>query len=128
MSLTPQHCLALALDPTLLFEARGLTPDPWQSAFLRSKAQRILLNCCRQAGKSTVVAALALHTILFRPSSLVLLLSRAQRQSAELFRTAIGAINTELKGTPFARRGLLIRPAACSAYHGLSQGLTPASS
>jgi hypothetical protein len=86
MSLTPQQTLALALDPALLFELRGLTPDPWQRDLLRSKAPRILLNCCRQAGKSTTVAALALHTALFTPESLVLLLSRSQRQSSELFR------------------------------------------
>lgn len=46
----------------------------------------MLLNCSRQAGKSTVVAALALHTLLFRPGSLVLLLSPSLRQSVELFR------------------------------------------
>src|SRR5437868_9588708 len=89
MSLTSQQTLALALDPALLFELRGLTPDPWQRELLRSPAPRILLNCCRQAGKSTTVAALALHTALFHPGSLVLLLSRSQRQSSELFRKVI---------------------------------------
>jgi hypothetical protein len=89
MSLTPQQTLALALDPALLFELRGLTPDPWQRELLRSAAPRTLLNCCRQAGKSTTVAALALHTVLFTPGSLVLLLSRTQRQSSELFRKVL---------------------------------------
>lgn len=89
MSLTSQQTLALALDPAVLFQLRGLTPDPWQRELLRSTAPRILLNCCRQAGKSTTVAALALHTVLFTPGSLVLLLSRSQRQSSELFRKII---------------------------------------
>src|SRR5262249_38350388 len=89
MPLTPQQQLALTLDPSLLFTARGLTPDPWQYQLLRSAAPRILLNCCRQSGKSTTVAALALHTILFRKGSLVLLVSRSQRQSAELLRKVI---------------------------------------
>jgi hypothetical protein len=89
MSLSPQQILALGLDPALLFELRGLAPDRWQCELLRSKAPRILLNCCRQAGKSTTVAALALHTALFTPQSLVLLLSRSQRQSSELFRKVI---------------------------------------
>lgn len=89
MTLTPQQALALALDPALLFELRGLAPDPWQRDLLRSTAPRILLNCCRQAGKSTTVAALALHTALFRPESLILLLSRSQRQSSELFRKVV---------------------------------------
>ena len=51
-----------------------------------SDLRQVLLNCCRQAGKSTVVAALALHTALLTPRSLVLLLSPSQRQSLELFR------------------------------------------
>jgi hypothetical protein len=89
MSLTPQQHLALSLDPTLLFTARGWTPDPWQAQLLRSTRPRILLNCSRQGGKSTAVAAVALHTALFRPRSLVLLVSRVSRQSGELFRKVI---------------------------------------
>jgi hypothetical protein len=36
---------------------------------LLSKERQILLNCCRQAGKSTVVSALAQRTALFAPKS-----------------------------------------------------------
>lgn len=81
--------LACSLDPALLFHAAGLTPDPWQEALLRAAHPRILLNCSRQAGKSTTVAALALGQALFTPRSLVLLLSRSQRQSGELFRKVL---------------------------------------
>src|SRR5262249_29494890 len=49
----------------------------------------ILLNCSRQAGKSRTVSALALHTALCRPGSLVLLLSASLRQSGELFRKVL---------------------------------------
>jgi hypothetical protein len=42
--------------------------------------------CCRQAGKSTASAALALKTALLEPGSLTLLLSPTLRQSGELFR------------------------------------------
>ncbi len=89
MALSPHRFLALGLDPPRLFEAAGLNPDPWQRDLLRSSAPRILLNCSRQCGKSTSVAALALHTILFRAGALVLLLSRAQRQATELFRKVL---------------------------------------
>ncbi len=41
---------------------------------------------CRQGGKSTASAALALREALLTPRSLVLLLSPTQRQSGELFR------------------------------------------
>src|SRR5215813_12014128 len=85
--------LALALDPALILEARGLTPDPWQRALLLSQDRQLLLCCSRQSGKSTVVSALALHTALFTPGSLVLLLSPSQRQSAEIFRKVLEADN-----------------------------------
>src|SRR5580704_4962213 len=87
--MTLHETLALALDPALLFSLRGHTADPWQCDLLRSSAPRVLLNCSRQAGKSTTVAALACHTALFQPASLVLLLSRALRQSSELFRKVL---------------------------------------
>jgi hypothetical protein len=78
--------LALALDPATFADAAGLPPDPWQARLLRSNARQILLNCTRQAGKSTCTAALALHTALYQPGALVLLLAPALRQSQELFR------------------------------------------
>jgi hypothetical protein len=93
MTLTREQNLSLMLDPSKFFEIRGWVADPWQRDLLRSRAPRILLNCCRQAGKSTTVAALALHTVLFQPESLVLLLSRSQRQSSELFRKVLEFYN-----------------------------------
>src|SRR5215211_2410223 len=64
----------------------GIEPDPWQAAALRSTAQRQLWNACRQSGKSTTVAALSVHTAVYEPGALVLLLSPGLRQSVELFR------------------------------------------
>jgi hypothetical protein len=74
-------------DPVALMDEAGITPDPWQAAVLRSNANRILLNCSRQAGKSTVTAGLAVYTALSQSGSLTLLLSPSQRQSAELLTT-----------------------------------------
>jgi hypothetical protein len=82
----PEQVLRLLLDPALLLRWQGWTPDPWQEEVLGSQARQVLLNCCRQAGKSTVAAALALDTALFVPHSLTLLLSPTQRQSSELLR------------------------------------------
>jgi len=78
--------LAMALDPARLMQACGWPPDPWQAAVLRSQAARQLLLCCRQSGKSTTTACLALHTALYQPGSLTLLLSPSLRQSQELFK------------------------------------------
>ncbi len=78
--------LAMALDRVAFARAVGLAePDPWQQDLLRSTSQRVLLNCCRQSGKSTMAAVLALHQALYHPDSLVLCLAPALRQSQELF-------------------------------------------
>jgi hypothetical protein len=53
---------------------------------LESPAPRMLLNCSRQAGKSTVVAVMALVKALFEPMTRVLIVSRSHRQAKELFR------------------------------------------
>ena len=86
MSIAVADDLALALDPVLLAEHAGLDPDPWQAEVLRSDAPRMLLNCSRQSGKSTITALLAAHVSIYRAPALVLLLSPSLRQSQELFR------------------------------------------
>lgn len=62
----------------------GYKPDSWQAEFLRSKAQRIILNCSRQSGKSTTTAILALWEAIHRPKSVIVLDSPSLRQSQEL--------------------------------------------
>jgi len=80
--------LRRALDPaTFARECLGFeTLDPWQEGCLRWSGRRLLLNCARQTGKSTMASVLALHTAIYRPGSLVLLVSPSLRQSGELFR------------------------------------------
>lgn len=81
--------LAFGLDAPQLAQSMGLDPDSWQQQVLRSTSDRILLNCCRQSGKSTITALLAVHCAHFEPRSLVLLLSPTLRQSQELFKKAL---------------------------------------
>lgn len=97
-----RHLLALALDPALIFRALGRTADPWQRELLVAPERQLLLNCSRQVGKSTTVAALALHTVLFRAHSLVLILSPTLRQSYELFRKVLEAYHA--LGRPVSAR------------------------
>ena len=79
--------LVYALDPgSFAKDALGFTPDEWQAKVLRWGGKRLILNCCRQSGKSTLSAILALHRALYYPGSLVLLVSPSLRQSSELFR------------------------------------------
>jgi len=81
--------LALALDPVRLAVRAHVVPDPWQAEVLRSTSPRMLLNCSRQSGKSTVTSVLAIHTALYDPGALVLLLSPSLRQSQELFKKCL---------------------------------------
>lgn len=78
--------LAHALDQvSFAIDRLGFTPDPWQQKFLRSTALQLIFNITRQGGKSTVAAALALHTAIYNADSLILLVSPSLRQSRELF-------------------------------------------
>jgi hypothetical protein len=79
------RALAHGIDPALFCVDRlNFVPDAWQARFLRSEAPRVVLNCGRQVGKSTVVAALAVHGALYAPGSLCILIAPSQRQSREL--------------------------------------------
>lgn len=75
-----------AADPVAFAISLGVTPDTWQRDVLRSTNKRILLNCCRQAGKSTTFALRALHRAIYTPKALVLIVAPSWRQSAEVLR------------------------------------------
>lgn len=87
---SPLRDLARALDPVSLAAECGIAPDDWQRQLLIETPDRALLNCARQTGKSTGAALLGLHTALYAPGSLVLLVSPSLRQSSELFRKVLG--------------------------------------
>ena len=77
--------LRLALDRVAFAEELGIIPDRWQESLLRSGSKRVLLNCSRQSGKSTMAGVIALHRALYHPGSLVLILAPSERQAKELF-------------------------------------------
>jgi hypothetical protein len=81
-------------------EAMGCDPDPWQRQVLESDDPRVILCCARQSGKSSVVAIRALHVGLSQPRSLILLLSRSLRQSAELARKVFDAYQSSGRPVP----------------------------
>jgi hypothetical protein len=82
--------IRMAVDRVAFAEELGVIPDPWQRDFLRSSSDRVLLNCSRQSGKSTMSAVIALHRALYYPGSLVLCLAPTLRQSQELFAKVAG--------------------------------------
>jgi hypothetical protein len=82
--------LRLALDRVSFARKLGIVPDAWQENLLRSDSDRMLLNCCRQSGKSTMAALIGLHKALYRDGSLVLILAPAERQAKETFSKVAG--------------------------------------
>jgi hypothetical protein len=82
--------IRMAVDRVAFAEVLGIVPDAWQKDFLRSSSDRVLLNCSRQSGKSTMSAVFALHRALYYPGSLVLCLAPTLRQSQELFAKVAG--------------------------------------
>lgn len=97
----------VAADPAELMRLAGMEPDTWQADLLRSDWQRALLLCSRQAGKSVTTAALALHTAVYQPGSLVLLLSPGLRQSGELFRKVMHLFHALPHTVPVRRESAL---------------------
>jgi hypothetical protein len=81
--------LLRGVDPAALGFDLGLDLDEWQRTVLRSRDDCLVAGG-RQIGKSTIAALSALHTALFEPGSLTLLVAPAHRQSLETFRTCIG--------------------------------------
>lgn len=73
---------------TFAREMLGFEPDAKQSELLAQPIHRLLLNCTRQWGKSTVTSIVALHRTLAIDESLVVVLSGSQRQSDEFLRKA----------------------------------------
>lgn len=77
--------LSWGIDPVAFAMDRlNFTADAWQRQLLRSRSRAIMLNCCRQSGKSTTAAIVALHTAVY-DVGLILCVSPSLRQSRELF-------------------------------------------
>lgn len=75
--------LAGAIDPAATARAFGIEPEPWQARLLRSRARLLLACTCRQIGKSTMASLLGVHTAVYDPGALTVVISPSQRQSDE---------------------------------------------
>ena len=81
-----------ALTPVEILRMADMEPDPWQTEVLSWGGDRLLLNCSRQSGKSTVAAARAVGMLMAKPGAQVLMTAPSQRQSGILFRAAIDLV------------------------------------
>jgi hypothetical protein len=79
-------------------QALKFIADPQQAEVLNSTYRRVLVNCCRQWGKSTTAAVRALHHALHNPAAEIILIAPGLRQSAELLRKI-----TNLSPQPIAK-------------------------
>jgi Terminase large subunit, T4likevirus-type, N-terminal len=83
--------LNAAINPVVFARRLGFnTLDKWQERLLVSQHKRLIMNVCRQGGKSAMASIIALHTALYTPESLILILSPSLRQSGEIFKTIMG--------------------------------------
>lgn len=73
-------CTLLLRLPTGVF-----LPLPFQVKFMRDTSKRIVVNCGRQVGKTTMSAAKAVHFAITHDHVTVLVISKAQRQSMRMF-------------------------------------------
>jgi Terminase large subunit, T4likevirus-type, N-terminal len=92
--LRPPRRPAIPEDRLEFAHSLGIVPDPWQAKLLDSSSARVLLNCSRQSGKSTMASVLALHKTLTWPGSLILILAPAERQAKELFSKVVVSYRT----------------------------------
>lgn len=77
--------LSSTISPVAFAHQLGFTKlDDWQKSFLMATDRYVCVNVCRQAGKTSMAAAICTHAALTRPDSLILIVSPSQRQSHEM--------------------------------------------
>ena len=77
--------LPVPAEPSRFCSERiGLQLDNWQAKFLDSNGRRKALLGSRQCGKSTAVAALAVHRMMVKADTSVVIVAPSKRQSALL--------------------------------------------
>jgi hypothetical protein len=76
------------MDPSVMFEAAGFTPDPMQREYLQCKDQRIISDITRQFGKSLTTATIGYNESICFPGSLTLVFCPAERQSKNVLNYA----------------------------------------
>jgi hypothetical protein len=88
-------------DAATFARSVGFVPDELQGRLLEKDSHRLLLNCTRQWGKSTVTALKAVHHAYTRPDSLTLVVSPTARQTSEFVRKArvfLGRLGIRARG------------------------------
>ncbi|HEY3744591.1 MAG TPA: terminase family protein [Bryobacteraceae bacterium] len=93
---------------TFAVELLGWTPDPKQMLVLESTARRVVLNCSRQWGKTTVTATKVVHLAVTRPGMGALIVCENLGQTGEFFAKIdafLGRLGIGVRGEPGKRMG-----------------------
>jgi hypothetical protein len=77
---------ALALDICLFARACGINPDPVQQQLLTTQSNRVLVNCCRQWGKSSLTSIISLHAAIYSAPAMIVIVSPSMQQSTEVYK------------------------------------------
>jgi len=62
-------------------ELLGIRLDQWQKDFIDTRAKRRAIAGARQCGKSMALAMMAVHRMLTRADSQVIVIAKSERQS-----------------------------------------------
>jgi hypothetical protein len=101
--------LKRAVDPSALAESVGVKLYRWQKRLIRSKDRRIVVVAPRGGGKTLCLSLLGLHTALYRPQSVSLILSASENQARWAFDYAAKAyrrLNEPIAADAFNKRSL----------------------
>lgn len=91
LPLDPASYLLRAVDASIMAaDICGFALADWQVSVLQSPSRRLAMRICRQAGKSTAAALLALHESQYSPGSTTLIFAPKESQSVELFSKMLG--------------------------------------
>ena len=78
----PEVCPKIDVPSEWAQQALAFEPSPKQKQILDDPGHRLILNCARQWGKTTVIAVKALHEALHNPKINIMVLSRTKQQAA----------------------------------------------
>lgn len=74
---------AKATSPSVYLESIGFNAFKWQRIVASTSANRIILLCSRQAGKSTIVSSIPCHTAKYQSGSLNIVIAPTEDQAKE---------------------------------------------
>lgn len=95
--------VAAVQDILVWAAALGLLLDAQQLAILDPRIRRGILNCCRQWGKSTIIALMAAYFAAYWSNWTVVLVARSARQSEELLNTVAGILRQFVPGCTYSQ-------------------------